>query len=83
MCKQCGQVWVVPRYYARSHAGGSPAASGVGYSRTGVELINQSVDRRGQQENTWRAFQVCPHCRTEKKYVQRRLWFTGKALNLE
>ncbi|MHB1445857.1 MAG: hypothetical protein ACYCTI_11535 [Acidimicrobiales bacterium] len=73
----------MPRYYARSHAGGSPAAPGVGYNRAGVELINQSVDRRAQQENTWRAFQVCPHCQAERRYKQKRLWSVGPTINLD
>lgn len=74
---------MVPRYYARSHARGSPAASGVGMTQGRVELINQFVDRRAQQENTWRAFQVCPHCQSERKYRQKRLWFVRPTLNLD
>jgi len=82
-CTECGHRWVVPRYYAHSHAGGSPATSGVGFTQGGVELINQFVDRRAQLENTWRAFQVCPHCQSAKRYEQKRLWFVGTALNLD
>lgn len=48
---------------------GSPAASGVGVSRQGVELINEAVQARAAQEGTWRAFQVCPHCQTAREIV--------------
>jgi hypothetical protein len=75
-CSDCGEIWQVPRQFARRHIQGISAfkAAAMSRGRPGGTAdwteLNNEVQASMEADQQFAAFRVCPKCGSER-YTQR------------